>query len=57
MENQKLYDFLYVTRKEIALKIMKDITSKSQQITLDDLTSIVAEISSDVTTLLDYFDD
>ena len=57
MENQKLYDFLYVTRKEIALKIMKDITSKSQQITLDDLTSIVAETSSDVTTLLDYFDD
>jgi len=54
MENQKLYDFLYITRNETALRIMDDIAFKLKQIKLSDLISIVAEKSNDVKTILDY---
>lgn len=53
-ENQKLYDLLYVSRNKTAIRIMDDIASKLEQITFSDLTSIVAETSEDVKTLLDY---
>ena len=56
MENQKLYDLLYVTRNTTALRIMDDIACKLRKITLNDLTSIIATVSPDVTTLHDYSD-
>ena len=56
MKNQKLYDLLYVTRNTTALRIMDDIACKLRKITLNDLTSIIATVSPDVTTLHDYSD-
>lgn len=54
MQNQKIYDLLYVSRNRNAIKIMDDIAHKLNQISLNDLVSVVSETSSDVKTLFDY---
>ena len=54
MPTQKLYDLFYISRNNTATKILNDIASKLNQITLNDLTSVISKQSPDVKTLFDY---